>query len=287
MEKEIIHLVIPRNLEVAITGTEAGYNYYKKAAEFKEKIKKYGLAELTGEYARDENGSKIEELGNYKIFDFGDSNGTSIEDPNSNFNQQRLAVIKYSIEKNLSTAIANYNTYASKTKADFQMPKLKEDEWEKILNNVSIISFLQGLSIGGKIYNGYSIINNNKNNEVVNEDSIYIVTTDHKYHRANDSDLTNLIKGIGVLNIDFEIKSGTTSDGNTTIDFMPKSDAGSPYLGCYSSIVDTDGINETDNMYKYMADIKNQNPSTSIPTAYFTALGRERYSMYRTKNIEN
>ena len=268
-------------------GTEAGYNYYKKAAEFKEKIKKYGLAELTGDYARDEKGRKIEELGNYKIFDFGDSNGTSIEDPNSNFNQQRLAVIKYSIEKNLSTAIANYNTYASKTKADFQMPKLKEDEWEKILNNVSIISFLQGLSIGGKIYNGYSIINNNKNNEVVNEDSIYIVTTDHKYHRANDSDLTDRTKGIGVLNIDFEIKSGTTSDGNTTIDFMPKSNAVLPYLGCYLSIVDTDGINETDNMYKYMADIKNQNPSTSIPTAYFTALGRERYSMYRTKNIEN
>lgn len=287
MEKEIIHLVILRNLEVAINGTEAGYNYYKKAAEFKEKIKKYGLAELTGDYARDEKGRKIEELGNYKIFDFGDSNGTSIEDPNSNFNQQRLAVIKYSIEKNLSTAIANYNIYASETKADFQMPKLKEDEWEKILNNVSIISFLQGLSIGGKIYNGYSIINNNKNNEVVNEDSIYIVTIDHKYHRANDSDLTNLTKGIGVLNIDFEIKSGTTSDGNTTIDFMPKSDAVLPYLGCYLSIVDTDGINETDNMYKYMADIKNQNPSTSIPTAYFTALGRERYSMYRTKNIED
>ena len=68
---------------------------------------------------------------------------------------------------------------------------------------------------------------------------------------------------------------------------MPKSNAVLPYLGCYLSIVDTDGINETDNMYKYMADIKNQNPSTSIPTAYFTALGRERYSMYRTKNIEN
>lgn len=270
-----------------MNGTEAGYNYYKKAAEFKEKIKEYGLEELTGEQSKDENGNKIEELGNYKIFEFGDSSGTSIENPNSNFNQQRLAVIKYSIEKNLSTAIANYNTYASETKADFQMPKLKEDEWEKILNNVSIISFLQGLSIGGKIYNGYSIINNNKNNEVVNEDSIYILTTDNnKYHRANDKDLISQTTGIGVLNIDFEIKSGTKSDG-TTIDFMPKSDAVSPYLGCYSSIVDTDGINETDNMYKYMEDIKNQNPSTPIPRAYFTALGRERYSMYRTKNIED
>ena len=30
------------------------------------------------------------------------------------------------------------------------MPKLQEDEWDKILNNVSVISFMQGLSIGGK-----------------------------------------------------------------------------------------------------------------------------------------
>lgn len=269
-----------------MNGTKAGYNYYKEAAEFKERIIEYGLAELTGGQSRDENGRKIEELGNYKIFDFGDSNGTSIEDPNSNFNQQRLAVIKYSIEKNLSTAIANYNTYVPETKADFQMPKLKEDEWEKILNNVSIISFLQGLSIGGKIYNGYSIINNNKNNEVVNEDSIYIVTENNKYHRANDKDLISQTTGIGVLNIDFEIKSGTKSDG-TTIDFMPKSDKDAPYEGCYSCIVDTDGINETDNMYKYMENMKKIQTSSQIPTKYFTALGRERYSMYRTKNIED
>lgn len=175
MEKDTIHLDILKNLEDHIVGTKAGYNYYKSASEFKERIQEYKLTDLTGKNAIDENGNPIEELGNYKIFNFEDSNGTSIEDPNSNFNQQRLAVIKYSIEKNLSIAIANYNTYGSETKVNFQMPKLKEDEWEKILNNISIISFLQGLNIGGKIYNGNSIINNNKNNEVVNEDSIYIL----------------------------------------------------------------------------------------------------------------
>lgn len=283
MEKDTIHLDILKNLEDHIVGTKAGYNYYKSASEFKERIQEYKLTDLTGENAIDENGNKIEELGNYKIFNFEDSNSTSIEDPNSNFNQQRLAVIKYSIEKNLSIAIANYNTYGSETKVNFQMPKLKEDEWEKILNNISIISFLQGLNIGGKIYNGYSIINNNKNNEVVNEDSIYILTTDdNKYHRANDNDLIDKTIGMGVLNIDFEIKSGTKNDG-TTIDFMPKSNGDSPYVGCYSSIVDTDGINETNNMYKYMEEMAKRG-KTYIPKEYFTALGRERQSMYRTDN---
>ena len=70
-----------------------------------------------------------------------------------------MSVIRYSIERNLSIAIANYNNYSGVT-TNFQMPELKENEWEKILNNISIISFLQGLNIGGKIYNGYSIITN-------------------------------------------------------------------------------------------------------------------------------
>ena len=71
------------------------------------------------------------------------------------------------------------------------MPELQEHEWEKILNNVSIISFMQGLSIGGKIYNGYSIVTNTKTEEVVNTDSIYLITSDRQYHRATDNDLVN------------------------------------------------------------------------------------------------
>ena len=125
--------------------------------------------------------------GSERIFDFGDATNGSIEDPNSNFNQHRLAVIRYSIEKNLSIAIANYNNYTD-VKANFQMPELKEDEWSKIINNISIISFLQGLNIGGKVYNGYSIINNTKNNEYVSEDSIYLADNadNGNYYKITD-----------------------------------------------------------------------------------------------------
>ena len=153
------------------------------------------------------------------------------------------------------------------------MPKLKEDEWDKIINNVSIISFLQGLNIGGKIYNGYSIITNNKNKEVVNEDSIYILTNDGQYHRANDKDLTksnNIVKG--VLNIDFERKSNTDSNGNTKYFFPQRA------LGCYSSIVSQTNVEATDNFYQYM-EYKGK-----LASAYFTALGRERYGLYKTNN---
>ncbi len=218
----------PENFKDA---TEAGIKFYQKAQEFTNKVRStYGLSNLTGAHAVDENGNTIREkdengndipnsnkFGNYLIFN---DNSNSIEDPNSNFNQQRLAVIRYTIEKNLSIAINNYNNYSGVT-TNFQMPKLKENEWEKILNNVSVISFLQGLNIGGKIYNGYSIITNNITNEVVNEESIYIVTGDNKYHTVNDKDLQNNtnIKG-AYLNLDFEIKTVQTNNGN--IGFIPR-----------------------------------------------------------------
>ncbi len=194
------------------TETNAGIKYYQEAVAFKNRIlNEYGLGNLNANHAVEGN------FGNDNIFDFGGMPGKSIEDPNSNFNQHRLAVIRYSIEKNLSIAIANYNNYSS-ANTNFQMPKLQEHEWDKILNNVSIISFLQGLNIGGKIYNGYSIITNTKNKEVVNEDSIYIVTSDKQYHRANDSDLVrnqNIVEG--VLNIDFERKSIVDSNRTSKI----------------------------------------------------------------------
>lgn len=275
------------------TASDAGIRYYQKAKAFKEKIYELGLNDLKANEAVDENGEQLMVLdedgkktstpkfGSDLVFDFGNMDSTSIEDPNSNFNQHRLAVIRYSIEKNLSIAIANYNDYST-TQASFQMPKLKEDEWEKIMNNVSIISFLQGLNIGGKVYNGYSIITNNKNKEVVNENSIYMVTDDKQYHRANDSDLAgkNIVQG--VLNIDFERKTGIADDGQSRY-YMPKSlgnyDTGF-ISGCYSSIVNQTNVEQTDNFYKYM---KNKG-DTQLTRKYFTALGRERYSLYKTNN---
>lgn len=267
--------------------TVTAIEYYKEAKAFKDRMISYGLDNLTANQAVDENGKPLKDengnpkFGSYKIFDFGDSNTKSIEDPNSNFNQQRLAVIRYSIEKNLSIAIANYNNYSGVT-ANFQMPKLKEDEWDKIINNVSIISFLQGLNIGGKVYNGYSIITNNKNEEVVNEDSIYILTRDNQYHRANDKDLTGMSNNsgnivTGVLNIDFERKS-IIVNGETKY-FMPKQSKTNPITGCYTSIINQTNVMATDNFYKYM-----QNQGGKLAQAYFTALGRERYGMYKTNN---
>lgn len=249
--------------EINLNNLAPAKEYYKEAYEFTNRVlRDYGLADLSSSDAVDENGQKTLNSFNkvpYRIFETVNQN---LEDSNSNFNQQRLDVIRYSIEKNLSTAIANYNNYSG-VKANFQMPNLEEDEWDKIVDNVSIISFLQGLNIGGKIYNGYSIITNNKNQEVVNENSIYMITNDNQYHRANDTDLVgnnNIVEGI--LNIDFERKSFVDDTGQTRY-FYPK-----VALGCYSSIVSQTSVEVTDNFYQYIAEKR-----WKISTTLFYSIG--------------
>ncbi len=178
------------------TTNDSGVRYYRDAKEFTQWLQD-NLGDLrTSDAVYEEDGSTgladKEGWGDAPIFtrqEDSNNKGVSIEDPNSDFNQHRLQVIRYSIEKNLSIAIANYNNYAGGLTTNFQMPELQEDEWEKILNNVSIISFMQGLSIGGKVYNGYSIVTNTKTEEVVNTDSIYLITSDGQYHRATDKEL--------------------------------------------------------------------------------------------------
>ena len=279
-----------------LTTDSSAYRLYEEAAQLKEFIISNGLNELTPNDAeipdsreiKDENGGVVYSFtGDEKIFDY-DTTGRSIEDSNSNFNQHRLAVIRYVIEKNLSIAIANYNNYDGGITTNFQMPRLKEEEWDLLLNNVSMISFLQGLSIGGKIYNGYSVINNNKNNEVVSEESIYIVTNDNYYHRVTDSNIaadgSNIIGG--VLNVDLVRKQivdtdiGNYDDANGSMRYYYSKD----YLGCYGCIVGYSSINnigDAKSIAQYVQNVQNTTGNSTLAKVYYTALARERYSMFK------
>lgn len=269
------------------TTNKAGQLYYKEANDFTDWLEgdESKIRNLTPKDIVDEEGNKINNdlfNSNEKIFT-EDENGISIEDPDSKFNQHRLAVIRYSIEKNLSIAIANYNSYSNAT-TEFRMPKLKEDEWNKILNNVSVISFLQGLSIGGKIYNGYSIVTNTKTEEVVNTDSIYLISKDGEYHRVTEKGLKGENIVGAYLNNDFEAKRITDNQNATNVFFLHGN-----LTASYSSIIMQTNVVDIDNeyggnIYEYVASDSVEN---AVSQKYFTALGRERYSMYKTNNNVN
>lgn len=277
---------------------DSAKRYYKEAAEFRQWLVDNGILDLKETDAVDENGNKLNDLRdengesvyhfkNQNIFTYQQADGTSIEEPSSVFNEHRLAIIRRSIERNLSLAIANYNKYTTVT-TDFQMPCLKEEEWDQVLNHVCMISFLQGLSIGGKIYNGYSIVSNNTNEEVVTEESIYIAEKNDTlgnpgyYYRVGDTTLNtqnlNQNNYIGVFNMDFERKSMPVTDDQTDVTqwiyYYPK-----PQLGSYTSIVSATSMDKRlrGNIYEYLEQPELQ----QLAKLYYTALGRERYGMYK------
>ena len=256
---------------------KSAQQFYTNAYNFTRRIvRDYGLGGLTSS-----NG--------YHIFKTDD-----IEYYNSDFNQERRDVIKSSIEKNLATSIANFSniTNNTDTSINFQMPKLSEDEWDKIINNMSIITFLQGLNMGTRQYNGYAIVPNNKNEESVGEESIYIVANG-EYHRVND---INLLNGSadeleqGIYNISFERKAVDKIDayGNTvgTNYFYPRQET-----ACYNCLVNqsdidslqktlADGTNIPKSIYEYL-DGNNTSVGRKLASLYYTALGRERNGLVK------
>ena len=263
--------------ERAINNNTSAKTYYKNAYEFTKWIMgKKGLKDLKYGDALDENGKKIwdnsanSNIARTKIFD-----ENNIENELSNFNQHRMAILRYKIESALKIAISNYNNYSG-SESQFQMPNLNDEEWSRVIDSISLISFVQGLSIGGKIYNGYSIVNNTESQEVVLEENIYILTTDNNYCKIGDVKLTensgNNIAGnsAGRANLDF-IRHTLRTDTETKY-YYPLKD----YYASYNSIITQNKMDSYEDIYQYVGS-KND----KLKTAFYTAIGRERQGQYK------
>ena len=276
----------------AIFKNKSGYVYYKEAYEFTNRVlgPEYNLGTLTVANVVDENDFATRGA----IF------GGTIQYSDSNFNSHRAEVIKNIVETNLKTAISGFGLY-SKTdqKIDFKMPKISETDWELIENNICIISFLQGMSIGGKIYNGYSVCPNNINKEYVDENNIYILENGGVYARVNDKELlendrilnTGGIYYPGILSVNFERKIDNRDDNNPVYYFPISIDNGTekiPYYGSYTSIIGSSSVDSILNidMYRYMNNLSggDEETRTKLKKIYYTALGRERTGSYNVNN---
>lgn len=280
---------------------DSAKQYYINAYKFTEWVKNKTLLEnfkycdVYDEVINEDGETSISQVfpnDNRFVFQFVTRTGpVNIENELSNFNQHRLAVIRHKIETNLAIAISNYNQY-SQAENVFQMPELKENEWDHIINNVSVISFLQGLNIGGKIYNGYTFVTNAESQEVVLEENIYILGQDttnfkYNYYKIGDKGLEDgsvIInsynygdkKSAGRINLDFERQSIMV--GENYYYYYPLK----AYNASYTSVVMQDKVTTYDDIYKYVNE-----QSDELKEAFYTALGRERYSVYKAKNIIN
>lgn len=213
------------------------------------------------------------------------------------FNAHRMAVIRKSIETNLTTAIANYNIQ-SQSNYEFVMPIINEENWGKIANNVSIISFMQGMPIGQKYYNNYSVITNTKNEEVINSQSVYVLATDGsnnlEYHQPGCKELIENSKN-GTINIQgvythlsFLRQTVKVTEANIQY-FYPQSRVGRTTTGCYNCIVNASVDYDIDDIIEgtikdYLTGniIYNSGELVNVRKAYLTGLARERFDLYKS-----
>ena len=95
------------------------------------------------------------------------------EDPNSDFVKHKNAIIRNKIEGVLNSTIT---AYSEKTFGqNYKMPKLTEEEWERIYSDISVTTFFQGKRIGFTKYNGYCVLNSNNHYELVNPNLLYFI----------------------------------------------------------------------------------------------------------------
>ncbi len=261
--------------------------YYIYADKFTAWVKN-NLGWITGDTVQNNNELK-EQLGSTRIFEY-------IENPeqkDSNFNEHRMAVIKNSIQSNLITAISTYNTHANTY--EYMLPQISEIDWYTITSKVCVMSFLQGIPIGTKYFNNYSVVSNSKNQEFIDKDSIYIVDKNHNsYHKIGCKEIlteneTEENYYMGYLNLNFVRQSIEVSeDGSRKTNwFYPRQE-----LGCYECTVSTklyytandiiSGNNIIINGKTYNKDNDNY---SELRKKYITALAREKYDLYKSNNF--
>ena len=255
-----------------------------------------------------ENGSEnsnvgfASNLGDTKIFDISSTNNPL--DSGSAFNEHRRNVIRRSIETNLVSAIATFTAHTV-IGYEFAMPQLSENEWNKIENNVCMLTFLEGIPIGAKVYNNYCVVSNNTNQETVGNDSIFIVDSNGEYHKPGCLKLIENLKSNNVTitgayaSSEFQRKTVfiTGEDSNAHSQLLGGDvDSGKyayyypeAYTPCYSCMVSASKAYSTDDI---IADtVKDTSGSkvnitnlggTNLRQRYLSALARSKYNLYIT-----
>lgn len=254
-----------------------------------------------------------ENTGNSTIFSVGKNNDPLVSD--SIFNNHRLAIIRKSIETSLNTVISKFKAV---TLYDYAMPVISNEDWYKILNNVSMVTFMQGIPMGYRYYNNYAVITNNVNKEVVKAENIYIVTEDtatgknREYHQPGCKELISGVND-GTLRIvgayptaSFQRQSVKRNDNQEDdLHFYFQAVEGDTLTGCYNCIVnatanyDTDDIIEGIDLVDFENKVENGGSGTisfksnnsaymQVRAAYLKALARERYDIYKSNfDLEN
>lgn len=214
------------------------------------------------------------------IFDISASNNPDPENDaayaKSILAQHKKDVIINTLEKNLAQAQAQ--AQVMNPNYEYRLPQLTYDEWEQALSNISIIAYMQGMPIGLKYYNNYTIATSTLNKEYVDPDELYFAGTgEDPYYHQRECDKTNDSNYVGYRSIDYVAKSYETTNsetGNKQTNYYYPHDSDSntnAELECYYCLVNRSTYSDTG------TGIWTNNPYSSWTDSYYNALARERY----------
>ena len=268
------------------TNTDA-IKYYNEAKDFTEWFLKIG--------AHSTDGADINPRPDYlKIGNTINGVVNDPEDPNSAFSiHKREVVIKNKIEAVLNSTITaySYRTWG----INYKMPKLSAEDWEKIYNNISMISFFQGKPMGLTRYNGYCVLNSTNSNEFVSPSLMYFIENDGHddtpdyYHDIRcaqyNKDLTLTGYRVGSFDPRKEITEELKEDGdgNKYIHQDIKySYEHKEELACYNCI--NGSLPDGTSVYDF---IRKADTNDKIKKAYWTSLARERYNTAKVTDVKD
>lgn len=211
------------------------------------------------------------------------------EKEDSPFYSHKLDVIRNAIQYNLNLAISSYNEMA--VGMNIQMPVISDEEWEKILNNVSIVSFMQGFKCGMKTYNNYAIVSSTNNELTVIPNEIYYT----KKSEFNTTDTSHLYHRIDCEAFDDDEYISFTSKEIKYDKIYDKASQVYKYdhrnNACYSCIISSNYLKTIgydaggDEIKGYSNDVLISTLSPIKQKEYYKAIGKERQNLYKTNAL--
>lgn len=221
-----------------------------------------------------------------KYLNIGNTNDP--EDENSPFVQHKREIMKNKIQSILNSSIT---AYSNKTRNNYKMLILRAEDWDKIYNNISVISFVQGINLGFKNYNHYCVINSTNNQEYVNPNLIYF-TDGNSYHdiRCTDENV-DWKNATGYKIGSFEKQTyeaeKKNEDGATITDAQGNPVLENRYYYKHNELACYKCINGSERSSKSIFDFMKNDANTVQKIAYYSALARERKSTVKLLNAYN
>lgn len=252
------------------------------------------------------------------VFEFSDGHddcGTTEIKKDSSYYDHKLNVIRCSIQYNLNLAMSSYNrhvyyndseddfqenankveeykntvnstTKTRNTYTDYAMPIMKESEWEQILSNISVVSFMQGFKCGLKVYNNYVVVSSSNNEIMATPENIYYAKKDEfndenaEYHKYNCNKL---------IENDSNDEYISFTSKEVKYDKLSSNSASHPYwydhknLACYECI--NDGNYDGKDIFD-TSDMTEFNTYSNIRKAFYIGVAKERNNIYKMNAIK-